>query len=260
MVVLRVKGISDERGNEVQFQEINQPKTKATYVAEQIVEVLKTGKYKVGDHLPSERDIAGQMKVSRNSVREALSALQIIGVIESRSREGIYIRLFALDHLNIGKALHLVKASEDLLEMWEARREIETSIVKLAISRASSKELNKINNILEQMREATYAKDTVGYLSSNTQFHLAIAEAADNLALQEALNALMGITTQQLLEDVNIGYVLESIDKSFKEHQAIFNAIKMCIEEAGAQAIRVHFEELEKYFRNECPRHRDRQR
>ena len=72
MLVSRVKGISDERGNEVQFQEINQPKTKATYVAEQIVEVLKTGKYKVGDHLPSERDIAGQMKVSRNSVREAL--------------------------------------------------------------------------------------------------------------------------------------------------------------------------------------------
>jgi len=60
----------------------------------------------------------------------------------------------------------------------------------------------------------------------------------------------MEMTTQQLLEEVNLnlGYVLESIEKSFKEHEDIFNGIRGRDEKAGAEAIGMHFEELERYF------------
>ena len=82
------------------FQEVGQAKKKATYVAEQIIDAIKQGAYQIGDKLPSERDIAKQMKVSRNSVREALSALQILGVIESRPGTGTYIRNSVKNNVN----------------------------------------------------------------------------------------------------------------------------------------------------------------
>jgi len=70
---------------------------------------IKQGEYQIGDKLPSERDIAEQMKVSRNSVREALSALQIVGVIESRPGTGTYIRNNVMDKANIDQAVTFVE-------------------------------------------------------------------------------------------------------------------------------------------------------
>lgn len=230
------------------FTKIGERRKKSAYIAEQILDAISQGEYQIGDRLPAERVIAEQMDVSRNSVREALSALQILGIIESRAGDGTYVRNSVGDKLDIVQALTLMKEGEDLLEVWEARKEIETSLVKLAIDRASPKDLNKIEGILEEMRKATYAKDSVGYLDANKDFHLAIGRAADNLPLKNALRSLMEITTQQLLEEVNLGYVLESIEKSFKEHEDIFNAIRDQDKEAGTKAMKIHFEELERYL------------
>ncbi len=233
----------------MQFTKIGDPRKKSAYVAEQVLCAIKDGTYRVGDKLPAERELAEQVGVSRNSVREALSALQIIGIIESRAGDGTYIRKSAGDRLEIGQALILVKEGKNLLEIWEARREIETSLVKLAIDRASPQAIDKIEVILGRMREATRAKDSVEYLSANRDFHVAIAEAADNPPLRNALCALMEIITQQLLEKVNLGYVLESIEKSLNEHRDILGAIKDQDKEAGAKTMKVHFEELEKYLK-----------
>lgn len=231
------------------FTKIGDPRKKSVYVAKQILGAIREGEYQVGDKFPSERVIAEQMDVSRNSIREALSALQIIGIIESRAGDGTYIRKSVEDKFDVGQALTLVKEGKNLLEIWEARREIETSLVKLAIDRASTQAIDKIEVIVVEMRKATHAKDSVGYLNANRDFHLAIAGAADNPPLRNALCALMEITTQQLLEGVNLGYVLESIEKSLKEHRDILDAIKDRDKEAGTKTMKIHFEELEKYLK-----------
>lgn len=158
-------------------------------------------------------------------MRETLSALQILGIIESRPGDGTYVRGSVSDGLDLGEALYVAKAGEDLLEIWEARREIEKSLTKLAINRATPKDLDAIESLLDEMRKPIHAEDSAGYLSANTKFHLAIATAANNLPLKNALRALMEIATQQLLEEINLGYVLESIEK-FSDEEAGTNAIE----------------------------------
>ncbi len=80
-------------------------KGKGAIIAEQILERIKSGEYPSGSKLPAERIIAEQMGVSRHSVREAISALQIVGFLESRPGDGTYIS----EHLAIDKLSLQVK-------------------------------------------------------------------------------------------------------------------------------------------------------
>ncbi len=235
------------------FQEIEQVKTKGTYVVEQIMSAIEQGEYQIGDKLPSERDIAEQMKVSRNSVREALSALQILGVIESRAGAGTYIRSSVKNKVNIDQIVSFVEKSEDLFEIWEARKEIEDSLVKFAIDRANKEDIDKIADALAAMRKVTLAKDYDGFLGANTYFHLSVAKAADNLPLMNALRPLLEITTQELLEELRLGYVWKDVEGCLAGHEAILEAIQKRDEEAGAKAVKAHFEDLQKYTRGRYP-------
>ena len=235
------------------FQEIKQAKTKGTYVAEQIMSAIEQGEYQIGDKLPSERAIAEQMKVSRNSVREALSALQILGAIESRAGTGTYIRNGVKNKFNIDQVVTFVEKSEDLFKIWEARKEMENSLVKFAIERADKEDINKIVGDLREMRKATLAKDYVGFLDANTDFHISVAKAADNLPLMKALRPLLEITTQELLEELKLGYVWQEVEECFAGHEAILEAIQKHDRKAGAKAVTAHFDELEKYSRGRYP-------
>ena len=240
-------------GRDMSFQEISQVKTKGTHVAEQIMSAIEQGEYQIGDKLPSERDIAEQMKVSRNSVREALSALQIVGVIESRPGTGTYIRNNVMDKVNIDQAVTFVEKSEDLFKVWEARKEIEGSLVKFAIDRANKEGIDKIADALATMRKATLAEDYDGFLGANTCFHLSVAKAADNLSLMNALRPLLAITTQELLEELKLGYIWKDVDGCLVGHEAILKAIQKRDEEAGSKAVKAHFEDLEKYSEGRYP-------
>ena len=257
MVVLpldRSTGRAAINGRDMSFQEINQVKTKGTYVAGQIMSAIKQGEYQIGDKLPSERDIAEQMKVSRNSVREALSALQIVGVIESRPGTGTYIRNNVMDKVNIDQAVTFVEKSEDLFKVWEARKEIESSLVKFAIDRVNKEGIDKIADALAAMRKATLAEDYDGFLGANTYFHLSVAKAADNLPLMNALRPLLEITTQELLEELKLGYVWQEVEECCAGHECILKAIQKHDRKAGAKAVAAHFDELEKYSEGRYPR------
>jgi len=236
------------------FQEIEQVKTKGTYVAEQIMSAIEQREYQIGDKLPSERALAEQMKVSRNSVREALSALQILGIIESRAGTGTYIhRSNVKNNFNIDQAITFVEKSEALFGVWEARREIENSLMKFAVDRANKEDIDKIVDSLAVMRKATPAEDYVRFLDANTDFHISVAKAADNLPLMKALRPLLEITTQELLEELKLGYVWQEVEECFAGHEAILEAIQKHDRKAGAKAVTAHFDELEKYSRGRYP-------
>ncbi len=230
------------------FKGIPAPKKKSIYVAEQIIAAIRRGEYKKGDRLPPERTIAQQMKVSRNCVREALSALQITHILAARVGAGTYVDNPVGSEVDIEKALRLARDGKDLLEIWEARKEIEIALTKLAINRASLGEIAKISHYLEDMRSAVNARDINRYLDANKSFHLAIAAGADNLPLRNAAEVLQDYTEKQMLNEVNKAYVVDGMEKSLREHEDILDAIRNRDEGAGAKAIQAHFKELEDYF------------
>jgi len=230
------------------FREISNLKRKSAYVAEQILAAIKCGEYKKGDRLPAERVIAEQMKVSRNCVREALSALQLSSILESKVGAGTYVRNPVDSKVDIERALNLAKDTKDLVEIWEARKEIEIVLIRLAIERATPTDLKKITDHLEEMTTAVSARDQQEYLAANEKFHLSIANSADNLPLRNALQALYSFTNKKLLDNVNTGYVIEGMEKSLREHEDILESIRNGDESGAAEAINAHFRELESYF------------
>jgi GntR family transcriptional repressor for pyruvate dehydrogenase complex len=229
------------------FQEIGAVKKKSTLVAEQIIQSIRNKEYQEGDRLPPEREIAEQMKVSRTCVREALSALQILGIIESRSGDGTYVSS-TWGKINIELALPILEETKTLFEVWEARRELETCLAKLAIERGSSEDLSEIECALDEMKRSLERKDYSGYLEANERFHIAIAQAARNMPLAKAFKALLRITAQQLLEKVNQSYVVKYLEYSFSKHQRIFQAIKNRDYDNAIAAISDHFDDLIAYF------------
>ena len=99
-------------------------------IAEQISKLIKKGKIKSGERLPPERELAKQLEVSRPTVREAMIALEISGMVEVRVGSGIYVLNTSHRDLKIGNEIMCMGPCP--LELLEARQEIETANVVLA--------------------------------------------------------------------------------------------------------------------------------
>lgn len=228
------------------FKHIEEPKKKSVNVAEEIIRAIRAGEFKPGENLPAERKMAAQMGVSRNSVREALSALQIVGMVESKAGSGNYVASYD-KKVDIEKALSLVRDSEDLMEIWEARREIEKILARMALRRAESEDLDELRSVLKVFEEAVSRGDYQGYHRANQRFHLLIAGLADNIYLKNALEALMGVTGEHLLKNLVPDYQ-KYMEKSLSIHKRLLKLIHSGDEREIERAVNRHFLELEEYL------------
>lgn len=126
-------------------------RTLSEEIIEQFKQQILSGSWKPGDKLPPERELSESLGVSRTSVREAISALTAMGLVEVRVGEGTFL---ASDIAPLYKgdisSKFLVKRSS-LLEVVEARKIIETQLACLAAGRATREDLNKMEKILENM-------------------------------------------------------------------------------------------------------------
>src|SRR3989475_3438037 len=117
---------------------------KSTRIYEEIVRQVKQliaeGRLKSGDRLPPERELAEKFVVSRTSVREALRALESLGLIEIRAGEGTFVREMSVDELVGPLALVLTSQREAIGELFEARRGLEPAIAALAAGRRAAAE------------------------------------------------------------------------------------------------------------------------
>ncbi len=106
--------------------------------------MIRNGELNAGQKLPPERIIAEQLGVSRPSVREAISALQIVGILETRPGDGTYVsRSSAMDELT-QQAMSVLEQSDSPYEILQARKALEIGVIRLAIEMASDDDLLKI--------------------------------------------------------------------------------------------------------------------
>lgn len=194
--------------------------TAAENIVEQIKEMITNGDISPGEKLPSERELASMMGVSRATVREAMRSLNSLGIVEIKSGEGTFLNentSILSDHF---KLQHVLK-KYSVLEMVEARNLLEIEIVDFAVSRATKENIE----FLEEMYEETLVtlSSPEDFIRADFAFHMAIAEAAHNAFLAEMLN-----TTRDLLLEINLQVVqkTDQITYADKGHQAILAAIK----------------------------------
>jgi GntR family transcriptional repressor for pyruvate dehydrogenase complex len=217
---------------------------KSTRIYEEIIRQVKQmiaeGRLKRGDRLPPERDLAEKFVVSRTSVREALRALESLGLIEIRPGEGTFVRQVSVEALIEPLALVILSQREAIAELFEARRLLEPLIAGLAARRATPDEIQEMERILdEQAKEVAAGKSGV---AQDAEFHAAMATAAHNRAITRIVHAVMDLLTQSREESLNTP---GRATRSHEDHRRVLAAIASRQSEAAERAMADHIAAVE---------------
>ena len=202
-------------------------RTKKVYmkIVEQIRDLIREGKLKPGDKLPPEHVLAEKFGTSRPSVREALSALEILGITESRGGKGNFIKN-NLTSPSYEQKFKELEEEESPFELLEARKAVETEIAGFAAEKATKEDIARIQDSLDKMKQALTNIPKV--MEFDREFHLNIAKAAHNSVLFSIMTYLADGLKEELW--VNLKEKSWSIpgrpQKYLKQHAEILKAIE----------------------------------
>jgi len=202
------------------------PKRIYQSIIEQFVTLLKEDKIKIGQRLPSERDLAERFRVSRPSVREALRAMEIIGLIEIRQGDGVFVTGFNLaPFLNTISPL-LTNRKDFELELIELRRMLELHAAELASDNITGAKTRLLRKPLEKMKKALDDSDAELGSEADIEFHETIFEVTDNFVLKKASECV--VTVLEMSVKFARSLMLVEPDTSetlYGQHVGIFEAI-----------------------------------
>jgi DNA-binding FadR family transcriptional regulator len=230
----------------VDFQRIESKKLYVRIV-EQILDRIGGGTLSVGSKLPSEREIAAQMGVSRPSVREALIALELLGVVEIRIGQGTFV-VAKPPSFDLSDSSRLASP----FDLLEARAVIESNVVVLVARKwgqgaADEQAFKKTFEITEGMKRIVADDGRVEeFYRLGLSFHEALAKSCKNEVLAEVVSNLVGATSHPLWTLINKKVLAsrEARESQIREHEMVLDAVQRGDGEAAAEAMRHHLEEL----------------
>lgn len=210
-------------------------------VFDQLLSYVVRGTWKPGERIPPERELCQQLGIARTSLREALKAMELVGMLDSRVGDGTFVcprseflsrpLLWAFtgtDH-------------EELQEIMEARTIIEENLAGLAATRGSLEDIQAIGHAVQLMRDSIARGDSI--LDADMAFHMAVSAAAHNDVMRNAVQLLRNLLRQWLHYKLLIPDIPESV---LKRHVTIYRAISSRKQNAARSAMRLHLEETMK--------------
>ena len=202
--------------------------------------MIRTGQYPVSSKLPPERIIAEQMGVSRPSVREAISALQIVGVLETRPGDGTYIsKPLISDQLSF-QVQTILEQSDSPYEIIQARKAIESGVIHQAIKLATDADIQSIRVAWNKKHEKGLKGDYDAYTKQGKDFHLSIAQATKNNLIVAIMDRLLSVTNRPLWRSMRCRYYEqnpERIEPMMDVHKKIVAAFEERNAEKAIQAL-----------------------
>ncbi|MFD5268313.1 FadR/GntR family transcriptional regulator [Streptomyces sp. NPDC058335] len=212
---------------------------------ERVKEMIGEGLLEPGQRLPTERDLAAQLGISRSSIREAIRALTVMGVLEARHGSGIYVtQLRAGDLLETFGVVADLSRGPRLVELLEVRRVLESTAAALAAARITSVQLAVVEGHLAAMNATDDPEEN---LAHDLAFHREIAAAAGNETMAAILE---GLSSRTFRTRVLRGYQEEgAYARTRREHAAIHRALAARDPEAARAAAAAHVGEVEQWLR-----------
>ncbi|WP_044339819.1 MULTISPECIES: FadR/GntR family transcriptional regulator [Rossellomorea] len=220
-------------------------------VAEVLIDMIKSGQLKSGDKLDSVQQLAENFQVGRSAVREALSALRAMGLVEMHQGEGTYVREFDSSMLSLPIYIAALMKKDDVKQLLEVRRILEVGAVEAAASRRTDEQLKEIKTALDQMHSAS--DEELGE-EADFRFHMAIAKASQNELLTGLMNNVseMMVTTMRETRRLWLYSKKSTLDRLYQEHQNIYEAIEAKDGQKAQQLMLHHLHSVEevlmKYF------------
>jgi GntR family transcriptional repressor for pyruvate dehydrogenase complex len=208
-------------------------------VANAVARRIRAGTYRAGERIPSERELAEEFSVSRPTVREAMIALEVLGLVQSRHGSGIY----AADEIPEKAAEQDVELDVGEFELTEARMLFEGEAAALAALTISDDELDELERLVEAIAEEN-AQDE-GRERADRAFHIAIARATRNSLILEVVERLWDIRDSSplcvnMLERARSRGSRPRVD----EHAAILSALRARDAKAAREAMRHHLSQV----------------
>lgn len=201
-------------------QPATEPRRLYRHIAAQLRVLIQRGDYAVGTRLPAERELATRLEVSRPSVREALIALEVEGFVEVRPGSGIHV----IARQRAASARRIAARAFGPFEVIRARQLIESELAALAAERASKTQVAGLREAIVIMKNDIAAD--IAPIRGDRQFHIGIAQAADNGPLLRTVGELFDERHNPLFEQ--LGQHFEngrSWRKAVLEHQAVIAAV-----------------------------------
>jgi len=218
------------------------------HVAERLAAEIRSGAYAPGERLPSERELARRLEVGRASVREAIAALQVQGVIETRPGSGSFVAADAAARLPAPSGLPHDASPSDLLE---ARLLIEPAIARLAAERGRPDE--QCERLLAAMEEAAdpgNPDSRAGWNRSDRLFHQRIAELTGNPVLAGIAGHVADLMDQPLWQRLRDDSIATPGHTAIHlaEHQMIYEAIAEGDPDAASLYATQHVKRVRRYM------------
>jgi len=221
-------------------------KTKRVYeqVVEQIQELMQKGNLRPGDKLLSERELSEKLGVSRAAVREALSALDFLGVLESRQGEGTFISQVTPQMLTEHLAVFLTMERDANLDLLEMRKILEAAAADLAAERASGADIEQMAEAL-QMMKCDMDSGALGE-ENDARFHRTVVEATGNKALAKTMALLSDLIVQNMRASrMQLFRKVGNREELYAQHLRVFTAIKAKNATLARQTMVDHLEFVE---------------
>nr|WP_092068797.1 FadR/GntR family transcriptional regulator [Dendrosporobacter quercicolus]NSL47231.1 FadR family transcriptional regulator [Dendrosporobacter quercicolus DSM 1736]SDL81513.1 GntR family transcriptional regulator, transcriptional repressor for pyruvate dehydrogenase complex [Dendrosporobacter quercicolus] len=225
-------------------------RTKKVYeeIVHQIKLAIEEGRLKSGDKLLSERDLAGQFKVSRASVREALSALEMMGIIAIQPGEGSYVRHLPSESMLEILATSVRTEAVDILHLLEMRKIIEVETAALAAMRATPGELEELRQSLQQMQAEVagggHAEDI------DAKFHYILVRAAHNPVLLKVAQTISQLLTSNYRSLRLTLFLIPRMSELFYQaHCEIFEAVAAKDPRLARDKMREHLDTIQEAMR-----------
>lgn len=214
---------------------MSEPRRLYEQISQKLAKSIAAGEYKLGERLPSERELAQAFGVSRPTVREAIIALELDGLVQVRLGSGVYVtRRLPPD----GK-----ESAKDIgpFELLEARRAIEGEVCALAALRIDDAQLEQLSQLVDEMRDDNRQNQILMSEEADRRFHELIASSTQNSAFIAAVEMLWDARARSpQSHSMDDKVRARGLKPPIEEHAAIVRALKRRDPEAARAAMHKH--------------------
>ncbi|MFS0749263.1 FadR/GntR family transcriptional regulator [Oceanobacillus sp. 1P07AA] len=221
-------------------------KSKKIYeqVADSLIDMIKQGRLQPGDKLESVEQLAQNFGVGRSAIREALSGLRSMGLVEMKQGEGTYVNTFNPKRFTLPVSTAFLMKQDDVKELYQVRKILEGGTARYAAASYEETDLIKMEEALQVMKDAR--GDDVLAEQADTEFHLAIAQATHMDLLIHLMGSVSDLMSETIRETRQILlYSEDRADALYDEHARIYRAIKNRQPNEARDAMYDHLEKVE---------------
>jgi GntR family transcriptional repressor for pyruvate dehydrogenase complex len=229
------------------FSSVTRAPNLSDKVAEQLTEAILAKQLKVGERLPSERDLCEKFHVSRTVVREAIRSLAARGLLRVTSGRGVEVR--ELGSSNVADSMRLLVRGHDGLDygkVHEVRTAVEVQTAGLAAERAKPEDIARLRQLCEEYERSLKGGDLTRASELDFQFHRELTRATDNellLAMLDSISDVLREVRTQVMTQPHVG------EEGLQAHLRILKCISSGKAEAARAAMSEHLAEAERVWR-----------